>query len=117
MPPCPLSSLPPALPLQHFPVLPPLCCRRPLQIVHQLTLRSEKAYPTGVRVRCSSLHGPGMVLIGDAAHGVTPRTGNGMTAALEDAQLLDEVRGILGGISLRFLDDVERFPGMLPAVP
>lgn len=68
-----------------------------MQIAAQLPLRSERAYPTGVRVHCSALHGPEMVLLGDAAHGITPRTGNGMTAALEDAALLDQVVAEAGG--------------------
>lgn len=34
---------------------------------------------------------PAVVLIGDAAHGVTPVTGSGMNSALEDAWLLGQV--------------------------
>ncbi|KAK9820096.1 hypothetical protein WJX72_006105 [[Myrmecia] bisecta] len=48
-------------------------------------------------VRCSQLHGPSAVLIGDAGHGVTPTMGQGAVAALEStavfAKVLDECNG------------------------
>ncbi|KAK9820281.1 hypothetical protein WJX72_008573 [[Myrmecia] bisecta] len=48
-------------------------------------------------VRCSQLHGPATVLIGDAGHGVTPAMGQGAVSALEStvvfAQVLDECNG------------------------
>ena len=48
------------------------------------------------RVRCSQLHGPATVLLGDAGHAVTPDSGQGFNAGLEDVsimtQLLDQVR-------------------------
>lgn len=65
-----------------------------MQIAYQLTKHPE--WPTGTRVACTQLHGPGMVLIGDAAHGISPRIGNGMTSALEDAWLLDQVCRVAG---------------------
>jgi kynurenine 3-monooxygenase len=46
---------------------------------------------SGMQVTTTQLHGPSLLLVGDAGHGVTPRTGNGMNAALEDAWLLDQV--------------------------
>ena len=51
----------------------------------------------GVRVRCSQLHAPGIVLVGDAGHGVTPKTGNGMNSALEDSALLSRLLDASGG--------------------
>lgn len=54
------------------------------------------------RVRCSELHGPGVILLGDAAHAVTPIGGQGCNAALEDAVVLDDVlseTGILSAFS------------------
>jgi kynurenine 3-monooxygenase len=44
-----------------------------------------------MQVTTTQLHGPSLLLVGDAGHGVTPRTGNGMNAAREDAWLLDQV--------------------------
>ena len=43
------------------------------------------------RVRCTQIHGPGTILLGDAAHAVTPIGGQGCNAALEDGQVLDQV--------------------------
>ena len=43
------------------------------------------------RVRCSQLHGPGTVLLGDAAHAVTPIGGQGCNSALEDCKVLGQV--------------------------
>lgn len=43
------------------------------------------------RVRCSQIHGPGTILVGDAAHAVTPIGGQGCNAALEDGLVLDQV--------------------------
>jgi hypothetical protein len=43
------------------------------------------------RVWCSKLTGPGVLLLGDAAHAVTPVGGQGANAALEDCLFLDGV--------------------------
>lgn len=44
------------------------------------------------RVQCSALHVPqGLILIGDAAHAVTPVGGQGCNSALEDCEVLDQV--------------------------
>ena len=44
------------------------------------------------RVQCSALHvPPGLILIGDAAHAVTPVGGQGCNSALEDCEVLDQV--------------------------
>ena len=56
------------------------------EIVSQLAV--AKLATSGHRLTASQLHAPGLVLVGDAGHGVTPRTGNGMNAALEDSQML-----------------------------
>jgi kynurenine 3-monooxygenase len=45
-------------------------------------------------VSVTQLHGPALVLLGDAGHAVTPRTGHGFNAALEDAWLLARVRTV-----------------------
>ena len=38
----------------------------------------------GAWVRCSQLHGPRVVVVGDAAHAVSPSMGQGCNSALED---------------------------------
>lgn len=67
-----------------------------LQIAAQLA--EAPLAMAGMRVRCSQLHAPSLVLVGDAAHGVTPRTGNGMNASLESAWVLDQVGVGEGGV-------------------
>lgn len=53
--------------------------------------QEAKAAPNGASVRCSKLHGPRTVILGDAAHGVTPALGQGCNAALESATVLARV--------------------------
>ncbi|MBO3143133.1 FAD-dependent oxidoreductase [Dermatophilus congolensis] len=49
---------------------------------------------SGAVVRCSRVHeGEWLVLLGDAAHGVIPPTGEGINAGLEDALKVTEVLG------------------------
>lgn len=44
------------------------------------------------RVQCSSLHeDSGIILLGDAAHAVTPVGGQGCNSALEDCEVLEQV--------------------------
>lgn len=72
-------------------------------------MSGKPAAVAGMRVRCSQLHAPGgLVLIGDAGHGVSPRTGNGMNSALEDAALLDRLLTDNGG-------DLEALPAAFTA--
>lgn len=52
------------------------------------------------RVRCSEIHGPGVVLVGDAAHAVTPIGGQGCNAALEDSLVLSQVLSDSGAVLL-----------------
>ncbi|KAL3130784.1 hypothetical protein ABBQ38_000126 [Trebouxia sp. C0009 RCD-2024] len=47
--------------------------------------------PQGRRVWCSRLTGPRVVLVGDAAHAVTPVGGQGANAALEDTLFLNDI--------------------------
>ena len=42
---------------------------------------------------CSSLAGPGVMLVGDAGHATSPSLGQGCNAALEDVMIMDKVRG------------------------
>ena len=48
------------------------------------------------RVWCSKLTGPRVLLLGDAAHAVTPVGGQGANAALEDCLFLDGVLDACG---------------------
>ena len=49
------------------------------------------------QVHASQLHAPGLVLLGDAAHAVSPATSNGMNSALEDAAVLARAVAAAGG--------------------
>ena len=57
----------------------------------QMLLQAARAAPNGASIWCSKLHGPNTVILGDAAHGVTPALGQGCNAALESAVTLSEV--------------------------
>ncbi|KAL6759374.1 monooxygenase [Haematococcus lacustris] len=52
---------------------------------------SSKASSAGKRVKCSQLHGPGIILLGDAGHAVSPVFGQGANSALESGLVLDDV--------------------------
>lgn len=45
----------------------------------------------GSWVRCSQLHGPQVLVIGDAAHAVSPSLGQGCNAALEDVTVIKQL--------------------------
>lgn len=47
--------------------------------------------PFGSIQRCSQLHGPGIVLLGDSAHAVTSGLGQGCNLALESVRVFGEV--------------------------
>ncbi|KAK9812176.1 hypothetical protein WJX73_002086 [Symbiochloris irregularis] len=50
------------------------------------------AADSGKRVQCSALHeDSGIILLGDAAHAVTPVGGQGCNSALEDCEVLEQV--------------------------
>lgn len=74
----------------HRPRLPAPSRLAPPQIAAQL---AANPLCSGIlRVRCTQLHGPSLLLLGDAGHAVSPSTGNGMNSALEDAWLMGQVR-------------------------
>ncbi|KAL4420770.1 hypothetical protein ABPG75_010426 [Micractinium tetrahymenae] len=81
-----------ALLAQHFPALP----REWVQLM-AAQMAAAPAAQAGALVHASQLHGPALLLVGDAGHGVTPRTGNGMNAALEDALIIDQLLAESGG--------------------
>lgn len=58
-------------------------------------LQDARAVPNGASILCSKLHGPNTVILGDAAHGVTPALGQGCNSALESAVILSEVSSLL----------------------
>ncbi|GLC46748.1 hypothetical protein PLESTF_000431900 [Pleodorina starrii] len=72
-------------------------------------LAPNPASPAGKRVRVSHMYGPGCVLLGDAAHAVTPVFGQGANSALESCLVLNkaltECRGDLDAVPQRFNDD------------
>lgn len=68
-----------------------------LQMASQLAVNPQVA--AGTRVSVTQLHGPALVLLGDAGHSITPRTGHGFNAALEDAWTLAQVRALVWGVA------------------
>ncbi len=61
--------------------------------------------PAGKRVKCSQLHGPNAVLLGDAAHAVTPVFGQGANSALESCKVLGDALAAAAG-------DLTALPGI-----
>ncbi|GAX76027.1 hypothetical protein CEUSTIGMA_g3470.t1 [Chlamydomonas eustigma] len=53
-------------------------------------VNGSPASPAGKRIRCSQLGAPGVVLLGDAAHAVTPVFGQGANSSLESGQVLGQ---------------------------
>ncbi|GFR39880.1 hypothetical protein Agub_g382 [Astrephomene gubernaculifera] len=74
-------------------------------------LAAAPANPAGKRVRVSRLYGPACVLLGDAAHAVTPVFGQGANSALESCLVLNKAltdsRGDLAAVPERF-DELRR---------
>eukprot|EP00878_Enallax_costatus_P016055 GHUV01016834.1.p1 GENE.GHUV01016834.1~~GHUV01016834.1.p1 ORF type:complete len:473 (+),score=145.50 GHUV01016834.1:831-2249(+) len=68
----------------------------------------QKPSPAGKRIRCSRLDGPGVLLLGDAAHAVTPVFGQGANSALESCKVLGEVLQEAGG-------NLDKVPGAFTA--
>eukprot|EP00879_Flechtneria_rotunda_P010233 GHRR01010699.1.p1 GENE.GHRR01010699.1~~GHRR01010699.1.p1 ORF type:complete len:574 (+),score=201.61 GHRR01010699.1:88-1722(+) len=58
---------------------------------------NEKPSSAGKRIRCSRLDGPSILLLGDAAHAVTPVFGQGANSALESCEVLGSVLQQAGG--------------------
>ena len=54
-------------------------------------MQGVRANRVGATVRCSTVRAPGVVIIGDAAHGVRPTMGQGCNSAMQSAFLLSEV--------------------------
>lgn len=61
----------------------------------------EKWHTSVSRLKCSQLHGPHVVLVGEAAHSVTSHDGQGCNAAMESVEVLGQVLDKVGN-----LDDV-----------
>lgn len=68
----------------------------------------EAPSPAGKRIKCSRLDGPGIMLLGDAAHAVTPVFGQGANSSLESAKVLGDVLVEAGG-------DVQQVPARFTA--
>eukprot|EP00892_Ulva_mutabilis_P011126 jgi/Ulvmu1/8386/UM042_0093.1 len=58
---------------------------------------SQPLSPFGTIRRCSQMHGPGVVLLGDSAHAVTSGLGQGCNMALESVRVFGEVLQEAGG--------------------
>lgn len=67
------------------------------RVAYSLADAGQRWRPIGAWVTCSSLVGPAVLLLGDAAHAVTPSMGLGCNAAMEDCGVLDAALGAAGG--------------------
>lgn len=79
-------------------------CVGPVPAVRQQCISRSSPRPPllpHAQVHASQLHAPGMVLLGDAAHAVSPATSNGMNGALEDAAVLAQaVQAVAGDLTV-----------------
>lgn len=55
----------------------------------------KRLHSIGSTVQCSHLVGPKVLLLGDAAHGVTARLGQGCNSALESVGVFDQARFLI----------------------
>jgi 2-polyprenyl-6-methoxyphenol hydroxylase-like FAD-dependent oxidoreductase len=62
-----------------------------------MLLWGDAVWLSGKRVKCSRLDGPRVLLLGDAAHAVTPVFGQGANSALESCKVLGQVLQQAGG--------------------
>ena len=51
----------------------------------------ERWYSSISRLKCNQLHGPRVILLGEAAHSVTQHDGQGCNAGAEDVTVLSSV--------------------------
>ena len=67
---------------------------------------AQQLSPFGSIRRCSQMHGPAVVLLGDSAHAVTSGLGQGCNMALESVRVFGEVlreaEGAVGDVPRRF---------------
>ena len=62
-------------------------------LINVFTLsQAATASPNGASIRCTKLHGPGVVILGDAAHGVTPALGQVRPSSVAQIQFNIEVK-------------------------